>query len=114
METASGRHDDRLLHAAAVAVVATALVIISLNAVHALLYLSSRSWPWRSSSTCSARPSSAALEVIIYAGAIMVLFVFVVMHAQSRSGGHPTGAALADALDLDRPDRAVGSCSSSS
>ena len=30
-------------------------------------------------------PFAAALEVIVYAGAIMVLFVFVIMHAQSRS-----------------------------
>lgn len=65
--------------AAIVAILSTAAVITRKNAVHALLYLIV--------SLCSVAvifyvlgaPYLAALEVIVYAGAIMILFVFVIM-----------------------------------
>ena len=65
--------------AAAVAVVATLMVITCLNAVHALLYLIVSLLAVALIFYILGAPFAAALEVIIYAGAIVVLFVFVVM-----------------------------------
>ncbi len=64
---------------AAVATVSTLLVITRLNAVHALLYLIVSLLAVALIFFTLGAPFLAALEVIIYAGAIMVLFVFVVM-----------------------------------
>lgn len=64
---------------AAVAVIATLLVITRLNAVHALLYLVVSLLAVAVMFFTLGAPFAAALEVIVYAGAIMVLFVFVVM-----------------------------------
>ena len=63
----------------AVAIVSTALMITRLNAVHALLYLIVSLLAVAVVFYTLGAPFVAALEVIIYAGAIMVLFVFVVM-----------------------------------
>jgi len=65
--------------AAAVAVVCTARVITLVNAVHALLYLIVSLLALALIFYLLGAPFAAALEVIIYAGAIMVLFVFVIM-----------------------------------
>lgn len=65
--------------AALVAVVSTGLVITSLNAVHALLYLIVSFLAVAVVFFILGAPFIAMLEIIIYAGAIMVLFVFVVM-----------------------------------
>lgn len=65
--------------AALVAIIATIMVITRLNAVHALLYLILSLLAIAVIFFVSGAPFVAALEVIIYAGAIMVLFVFVVM-----------------------------------
>ena len=65
--------------AGAVAVIATVLTITRLNAVHALLYLVVSLLAVAVTFYTMGAPLVAALEVIIYAGAIMVLFVFVVM-----------------------------------
>ncbi len=65
--------------AAAVAVLATVMVVTRLNAVHALLYLVVSLLAVALIFFILGAPFAAALEVIIYAGAIMVLFVFVVM-----------------------------------
>ena len=65
--------------AAAIAVVATLMVITRLNAVHALLYLIVSLLAVALIFYILGAPFAAALEVIIYAGAIVVLFVFVVM-----------------------------------
>jgi NADH-quinone oxidoreductase subunit J len=65
--------------AAAVAVIATVLAITRSNAVHALLYLVVSLLAVAVVLYTLGAPFAAALEVIIYAGAIMVLFVFVVM-----------------------------------
>ncbi len=65
--------------AAAVAVFSTAMVITRLNAVHALLYMITSLLAVALIFVTLGAPFVAVLEVIIYAGAIMVLFVFVVM-----------------------------------
>lgn len=65
--------------AAFVAVVATAMIIVSLNAVHALLNLVVSLLAVAVMFYVLGAPFAAALEVVIYAGAIVVLFVFVVM-----------------------------------
>lgn len=65
--------------AGAVAIVSTALMVTRLNAVHALLYLVVSLLAVAVMFFTLGAPFVAALEVIIYAGAIMVLFVFVVM-----------------------------------
>jgi NADH-quinone oxidoreductase subunit J len=64
---------------AVIAVVATVLVITRTNAVHALLYLIVSLLSVALIFFLLGAPFVAALEVIIYAGAIMVLFVFVIM-----------------------------------
>jgi NADH-quinone oxidoreductase subunit J len=65
--------------AGAVAVAATLMMLTQLNAVHALLYLVVSLLAVAIIFYTLGAPFAAALEVIIYAGAIMVLFVFVVM-----------------------------------
>jgi len=65
--------------AAAIAVLATVLTITRLNAVHALLYLVVSLLAVAIVFYVLGAPFVAALEVIIYAGAIMVLFIFVMM-----------------------------------
>ena len=62
-----------------VAVVATAAAISGLNAVHSLLYLIVSLLAVALIFFTLGAPVVAALEVIIYAGAIIVLFLFVVM-----------------------------------
>ena len=64
---------------AAIAVVSTLMVITRLNAVHALIYLIISLLAVAVIFYTQGAPFAAALEIIIYAGAIMVLFVFVVM-----------------------------------
>jgi len=63
----------------AIAVIATALTITRVNAVHALLYLILSLLSVAVVFYTLGAPFVAALEVIVYAGAIMVLFLFVVM-----------------------------------
>ncbi len=65
--------------AAAVAVFATFMMITRLNAVHGLLYMIVSLLAVAVVFFTLGAPFMAVLEVIIYAGAIMVLFVFVVM-----------------------------------
>jgi NADH-quinone oxidoreductase subunit J len=65
--------------AAAVALISTIMVITRLNAIHALLYLIVSLLAVAVIFFTLGAAFAAALEVIIYAGAIMVLFVFVVM-----------------------------------
>ncbi len=65
--------------AAAVAIASTVAVITQLNAVHALLYLVVSLLSVAVMFFTLGAPFVAALEVIVYAGAIIVLFVFVVM-----------------------------------
>jgi NADH-quinone oxidoreductase subunit J len=65
--------------ASAVAVVSTALMLTRLNIVHALLYLIVSLLGIAVVFYLLGASFVAALEIIVYAGAIMVLFVFVVM-----------------------------------
>jgi NADH-quinone oxidoreductase subunit J len=65
--------------ASAVAIASTILVITRSNAIHALLYLIVSLLAAAVIFFSLGAPFVAALEVIIYAGAIMVLFIFVVM-----------------------------------
>lgn len=55
------------------------MVVTRANAVHSLLYLILSSLSMAVIFFQMGAPFAAALEVIVYAGAIMVLFVFVVM-----------------------------------
>lgn len=65
--------------ASAVAVFATVMAISRHNAAHALLYLIVSLLAVAVLFYLLGAPFAAGLEVIIYAGAIMVLFVFVIM-----------------------------------
>jgi NADH-quinone oxidoreductase subunit J len=64
---------------AVVAVLATLMMITRPSAVHGLLYLTVSLLAAALVFFVLGAPFAAALEVIIYAGAIMVLFVFVIM-----------------------------------
>src|SRR5215475_5712952 len=65
--------------AGVLAVIATLLAITRRHAVHALLYLIVSLLAVAADFYALGAPFVAALEIMIYAGAIMVLFVFVVM-----------------------------------
>jgi NADH-quinone oxidoreductase subunit J len=65
--------------ATAVAFISTAMAISRRNAIHALLYLILSFLAISVIFYLLDAPFIAALEVIIYAGAIMVLFIFVTM-----------------------------------
>jgi NADH-quinone oxidoreductase subunit J len=65
--------------AAGVAIFSTGMMLTRLNAVHALLYLVVSLLAVATVFYTLGAAFVAALEVIIYAGAIMVLFVFVIM-----------------------------------
>lgn len=65
--------------AAVITIGSSVMVITRKNAVHALLYLVTSLLSAAFIFYLLGAPFIAALEVIIYAGAIMVLFIFVVM-----------------------------------
>ena len=65
--------------AAGVALIATLRVVTGTNPVHALLYLIISLLAVAMVFFSLGAPFAGALEIIVYAGAIMVLFVFVVM-----------------------------------
>jgi NADH-quinone oxidoreductase subunit J len=64
---------------AALAIVATLVALTRSNAAHALIYLILSLLAVAVMFFMLGAPFAAALEILIYAGAIMVLFVFVVM-----------------------------------
>ena len=70
--------------AAAVAIIATLLVITQHNLVHALLYLVVSFLAVAMVFYVVGAPFIATLEVIIYAGAIVVLMIFVIMMLNLR------------------------------
>lgn len=80
--------------AGAIAVVTSAMAVSRSNAVHALLYLVVSLLAVGMVFFILGAPFAAALEVIIYAGAIIVLFIFVIM--MLNAGG-------ARSIDLPRP-----------
>lgn len=65
--------------AATIALISTFLVVVSRNAVHALLYLVVSLLSVATIFFTLGAPFAGMLEIIVYAGAIMVLFIFVVM-----------------------------------
>src|SRR5512133_3512563 len=65
--------------AAGVALISTVMAISRRNAIHSLLYLILSLLAVSVIFYLLSAPFIAALEVIIYAGAIMVLFIFVTM-----------------------------------
>ncbi len=65
--------------AGAIAVISTIGVILQSNIVHALLYLIVSLLAVAVIFYVLGAPFAAALEAIVYAGAIMVLFLFVIM-----------------------------------
>lgn len=71
---------------AAVAVTGTLLAITEKHPVHAILYLVTSLFSMAVIFYLLAAPLVAAFEVILYAGAIMVLFLFVIMMLDL---GHP-------------------------
>jgi len=81
---------------AAVAITATVFVIGGRNPVHALLYLVVSLLAVAVMMFLLGAAFAAALEVIVYAGAIMVVFLFVVMMLVVE----PQGAAI---TELHRP-----------
>lgn len=65
--------------AGAVAIIATLSVIVQTNIVHALIYLILSLLAVAVVFFSLGAPFAAVLEAIVYAGAIMVLFLFVIM-----------------------------------
>ena len=68
-----------LIGAGIVAVASTVAVILQRRAVHALLYLIVSFFALAAAMLALGAAFAAALEVLVYAGAVLVLFVFVVM-----------------------------------
>ena len=91
--------------AAVIAIVATALAITQKNVVHGLLYLIVSLLAVALIFFVIGAPFVAALEVIIYAGAIMVLFVFVMMLLNLGPQTVEQEQRWLHAAHLDRPAR---------
>lgn len=72
---------------AALAIVATLVALTRANAAHALVYLILSLLAVAVMFFMLGAPFAAALEILIYAGAIMVLFIFVVMMLNLGNAG---------------------------
>jgi len=81
---------------ATVTVIATVLAITEKHAVHAIVYLVTSFFSLAVIFFMLGAPVVAVFEVIIYAGAIMVLFLFVIMMLDL---GHPERARLPGVRD---------------
>ena len=83
--------------AGAIAIIATFTVIVQTNIVHALLYLILSLLAVAVIFYVLGAPFAAVLEAIVYAGAILVLFLFVIMmlnlgqHTRNQEKGWLTG-----------------------
>ena len=83
--------------AGAIAIIATFSVIVQTNIVHALLYLILSLLAVAVIFYVLGAPFAAVLEAIVYAGAILVLFLFVIMmlnlgqHTRDQEKGWLTG-----------------------
>ena len=83
--------------AGAIAIIATSAVIVQTNIVHALLYLILSLLAVAVIFYVLGAPFAAVLEAIVYAGAILVLFLFVIMmlnlgqHTRNQEKGWLTG-----------------------
>lgn len=71
--------------ASAIACVAAVLVISRTDAIHALLYLALTMLALAVAFYSQGAHLAAALEVIVYAGAVLILFVFVIMMLNVRA-----------------------------
>jgi NADH-quinone oxidoreductase subunit J len=80
---------------AAVILSATAMAVTRRNLVHAVLYLVISFFGSAMLFYLLGAPFLAALEVIIYAGAIMVLFLFIIMMIDVHHDPHRHGAPRA-------------------
>ncbi len=78
-------------------------VVTHTNPVHALLYLIISLLAIAGVFFSLGAYFAGALEIIVYAGAIMVLFVFVVMMLNLGGSEIEQGAQMAAAGDLDWP-----------
>jgi len=74
--------------AAMVALIATMAALTRANAAHALIYLIVSLLAVAVLFFLMGAPFAAALEIVIYAGAIMVLFVFVIMMLNLGEAGN--------------------------
>jgi NADH-quinone oxidoreductase subunit J len=84
---------------AAAACLATLMVITRAHAVHALLYLVVSLLAVAMTFFSLGAPFAAAMEVIVYAGAILVLFVFVIFLLDLRGpAAHQEGLLLGPAV----------------
>ena len=81
---------------AAVTIIATVFAIAEKHAVHAIVYLVTSFFALAVIFFMLGAPVVAVFEVIIYAGAIMVLFLFVIMMLDL---GHPERARLPGVRD---------------
>lgn len=79
---------------AMITVIATTLAVTRRNMVHAVVYLIISFFGTALLFYLFGAPFLAVLEVIIYAGAIMVLFLFIIMMIQVRPSVQTWGAAL--------------------
>ena len=77
--------------AAVIAVIASLRVVTGTNAIHALLYLVVSLLAVAVCFYCIGAPFAAALEVVVYAGAILILFVFAVMMFDLQGDEEPIG-----------------------
>ncbi len=87
---------------ALVALVSAILTVTRHNAIHALLYLVVTMMAISLIFFLFGAPFASALQVIVYAGAIMVLFVFVTMML------HQGDISLKKEQELYKPKRAIG------
>jgi len=85
---------------AAVTVVGTLFAITEKHAVHAIVYLVTSFFALAVIFYLLGAPLVAVFEVIIYAGAIMVLFLFVIMMLDL---GHPEQARRPGGREWCRP-----------
>ncbi len=79
---------------AAVVVVATMLAITSRHTVHAIIFLATSFFGLAGIFYLLGAPLVAVFEVIIYAGAIMVLFLFVIMMLDTGHSAKAFGPSL--------------------
>lgn len=80
--------------AATISLVSTVLAVTRYNAAHALIYLIISLLASAIIFYLVGAPFAAVLEVVIYAGAIMVLFVFVIMMLNLGASGDETEHVL--------------------
>lgn len=76
-----------------ITVVATILAIIQRNPVHAVIYLVNSFFALALIFFLLGAPLVAAWEIIIYAGAIMVLFLFIIMMLELSPSSDPSRSA---------------------